>query len=118
MLKDNDQKYYCSNYYESSINKYGVKCETSLIFWENKGWIHSIDPYGWLQYYFRCCLGRRSVDHKKQIARWKRIVSRFKAKLIKMIRDANSRLNDHSISPKIRQILLYWGYHLTEKDLF
>ena len=32
-----DQKYYCSNYYDVSINKYGVKCETSLGFWENNG---------------------------------------------------------------------------------
>ena len=28
MLKDTDQKYYCSNYYELSVKKYGVKCET------------------------------------------------------------------------------------------
>ena len=26
--------------------------------------------------------------------------------------------NDYSIFPKIRQILLHWGYELTEKDLF
>ena len=25
---------------------------------------------------------------------------------------------DYSISPKIRQILLHWGYELTEKDFF
>ena len=27
-LKDIDQKYYCSSYYDVSVNKYGVKCET------------------------------------------------------------------------------------------
>ena len=27
-LENIDQKYYCSNYYELSINKYGVKCRT------------------------------------------------------------------------------------------
>ena len=27
-LKTIDQKYYCSNYYEASVNKYGVKCGT------------------------------------------------------------------------------------------
>ena len=52
-LKDVDQKYYCSNYYGASVNKYGVKCGTSLRFWENKGWINEIDPYGWFQWYFR-----------------------------------------------------------------
>ena len=29
-LKDIDQKFYCSDYYDVSINKYGVKCGTSL----------------------------------------------------------------------------------------
>ena len=28
-LKDIDQKYYCSNDYDVSVNKYGVKCGTS-----------------------------------------------------------------------------------------
>ena len=27
--KDIDQKHYCSNYYDVSVNKYGVKCGTS-----------------------------------------------------------------------------------------
>ena len=29
-LKDIDQKYYFSNYFDASVNKYGVKCRTSL----------------------------------------------------------------------------------------
>ena len=47
LLKDIDRKYYCSNYYDVSVNKYGLKCGTSLRFWENKRWINSIDRYGW-----------------------------------------------------------------------
>ena len=118
VLKDIDQKYYCTNYYDASVNKYGVKCGRSLRFWENKGWIHSIDPYGWFQWYFRYWLGTRSVDQKRQIASWKRILTIFNGKFVKMIKDANSRFDDFSISPKIRQILLHWGYELTESDLF
>ena len=33
-----------------------------------------------------------------------------------MFRDANSRFDDYSISPKIRQNLLHWGYELVESD--
>ena len=35
-----------------------------------------------------------------------------------MIKDAGSKYNDYSISPKIRQILLHWGYELPEKKKF
>ena len=52
-LTNIDQKYYCSDYYDRSVNKYGVKCGTSLRFWENKGLINEIDPCGWFQWYFR-----------------------------------------------------------------
>ena len=117
-MKNIDQKNYCSSYYNVSVNKYGVKCGKSLRFWENKGWINEIDPYGWFQWYFRYWLGRRSEDDERQINRWKKIVSRFRGKLVKMIRDAGSKFDDYSISPKIRQILLHWGYELTEKDFF
>ena len=52
-LKDIDEMFYASGYYDVNVNKYGVKCGTSLRFWENKGWIKKIDPYGWFQWYFR-----------------------------------------------------------------
>ena len=34
-----------------------------------------------------------------------------------MIKKAGSKYDDYSISPKIRQILLHWGYELKESDL-
>ena len=48
-LKAIDQKYYCSNYYNVSVNKYGVKCGASLRFWESSGWINSMDLCGRFQ---------------------------------------------------------------------
>ena len=34
-----------------------------------------------------------------------------------MIENAGSKYDDYSISPKVRQILLHWGYELKESDL-
>ena len=73
--------------------------------WENKGWINKIDSYGWFQWYFRYWLGRRSKDDKRQIN--KKIVSRFRGKLIWMIKTSGSKFDDYSLSPKVRQILLH-----------
>ena len=70
---------------------------------------------------FSGLLGTGQEDDQKMIkdklTDGKKVVSRFRGKLGKMIRDAGSKCNDYSISPKIRQVLLHWGYESTEKDL-
>ena len=45
-LKNIDAIFYASEYHDVNVNKYGVKCEKSLRFWENKGRINKIGPYG------------------------------------------------------------------------
>ena len=115
-LKDILSEVLLSDHCDVRVNKYRAKCRTSLRLQKNKGWINKIDLYGSFQWYFRYCLGRRS-DDERQINRWRKTVSRFRGKLRKMINNAQSKYDDYSISPKIRQmILLHWGYKLTEKD--
>ena len=127
-LKDIDAKLYSSNYYDFRVNKYRVRWGTSLRFWENKGWINEQDPYGRFQWYCRYYYGRHSSDasetsrenklseDERQIKRWLSIVNRFKGILVKMIKDKGTKFDDFSVSPKIRQILLHWGYELVESE--
>ena len=35
-LKGIDKTFYSSDFYDASLNKYGVKCDTSLRFWGKK----------------------------------------------------------------------------------
>ena len=58
------------------------------------------------------------VEHRKMMKDGKKIVSRFRGNLVKMIKDAGNKYDAYPISPKIRQILLHWGYELTEKYFF
>ena len=44
-------------------------------------------------------------------------LSRYKGKLIKVIKNNNAKFDDYLLSPKIRKLLLHWGYKLTEKYL-
>ena len=53
---------------------------------------------------------------KDKLIDGKKVMGRFKGKLVKIIKEAGSKFDDYSISPKIRQILLHWDSELTEKD--
>ena len=44
---------------------------------------------------------RRSKDDESQMNRWKKIVNRFRSKLVKMIKDAGSKYDGYSISLKL-----------------
>jgi hypothetical protein len=101
------------------INKYKVKSGTSLDYWESKNWITKYDPYGQFQWYCNFYNGRRTLDDERQIKRWEGVAGvngRFRKRLINLINNKKSKYNDYSISPKIRQLLLQWGYELTESD--
>ena len=42
-------------------------------------------------------LGKRSESDERQINRWKGIVTRFSGKLVKLIKDVESKCDDYSI---------------------
>ena len=114
------QKMVTSPDYDKKMNKYKVKCGSSLETWEKNNWIIKQDPYGWFQWYCRYYRGRRSDDDERQIKRWLALAGpngRFRRRLMNEIIKKKKRYNDYSISPVIRQVLLHWGYELTSKDL-
>uniref|UniRef100_A0A6C0LZ30 Uncharacterized protein n=1 Tax=viral metagenome TaxID=1070528 RepID=A0A6C0LZ30_9ZZZZ len=105
--------------YDKSINKYGVKVGTSLLFWESKGWISKYHPYGWVHWYCDFYNGNRCPDDERQVKRWKALAGkrgRFMRFLVTQIIKKNAKWNDESVSPKIRQVLQHWGYKLTKRD--
>ena len=51
-------------------------------------------------------------------ARWKGNVTRFKDKLVKMIKSFSCRFDDYTIFSMIRTVLLHWGYEFVENNLF
>jgi hypothetical protein len=106
--------------YDKSINKYEVKCGSSLEDWESRGWIKSQNPYGWFEWYCWFYLGKRTEDDERQIKRWEGISSdkgRFKKRLVNMIKNKGTTYDDYNISPVIRQTLLHWAYELIKNDL-
>ncbi len=107
------------NEYDKSINKYGVKVGTTLEFWEHKHWITKYNPYGWVDWYLGFFMGKRGPDDDRQIKRWLQTAgpnSRFRLRLINMIRKSRKKYNDPSVSPAIRQTLQHWAYELTLHD--
>lgn len=100
-------------------NKYGVKVGSTLEFWEDKGWIKEINPYGWFHWYCDFYSGRRCSDDVRQIKRWAALAGpkgRFRNHLITRITNMKLKYNDPEASKAIFQTLMHWGYELTKKD--
>lgn len=106
--------------YDKAINRYGVKVGTTLQFWESKGWITKHHPYGWFHWYCDFYKGERGPDDERQISRWMKTAgpnSRFRKRLVNMLKDKKKKYNDFTVSPKIRQTLQHWAYQITSEDM-
>ena len=84
-----------------SINLLGVKSRQPMSVWNNNGWIHPQDPWGWFQWYCRYYNGRRTDDDVRQIKRHRAFV-RHRAQVVKC--------GDLSKRRVQRQALLQWSW--------
>ena len=106
--------------YDKSINKYNVKVGTTLEFWESKHWITKYNPYGWVDWYLGFFSGKRGPDDERQIKRWLKTAgpnSRFRLRLINMIKKKRTKYNDYTVSPAIRQTLQHWAVAISKHDM-
>ena len=105
--------------YNKNLNKYKVKTGTTYEFWCKKKWIRPSHPRGWYQWYCMYKSGKRTPYDSVEIKRWLRFAGpkgRFRLWLITQIQKKGGKWNDYSISPKLRQNLLEWGYELNKRD--
>jgi len=109
-----------SSKYDKNVNKYKVKCGSSLEAWESSNWIEAQDPYGWFQWFCRFYTGRRTKDDRRQIDRWLKLTGpkgRFRRALMNKVIKSGKSFDDETVSPVIRQTLQHWGYKLTKSHL-
>ena len=116
------------------LNRYKVKCGSSLSDWESKNWISKHDPYGWVQWYcrFYCRYFYQSYskdfkmsdeivqEDQRQIQRWVHFTGengRWKRYLLNLIVKKKTTFDDMLVSPITRQNLQHWGYQITQCDL-
>lgn len=91
-------------FYDKSLNYFGVRASKDLKYWQDNGWIREEDPRGWFQWYCRYYMGRRIPEYDEwQITRWRNIKRHLTYILNRFA------LDELSGSPVRRQALLHWG---------
>lgn len=103
------RKQVASNTCDKNVNKYAAKSGTSLKYWEQRGWIHPQDPYGWVQWYCRFYRGRRTSDDSRQVKRWVNIASESKGRWRKYLNRKRKDTGNKDVSPVVHQLLLQWA---------
>lgn len=96
--------------YDKTLNKFGVFSGLTLAEWRLNNWINPQDPRGWIEWYFRTYMGRRSPDDSRQCGRH-RAIARHRGGLLSGIRRNPERKGDATFSPVRRQALLHWSWN-------
>jgi hypothetical protein len=86
------------------ISKWRVDCGSTYEDWNDNGWIHDQDPYGWVNWYINFYYGRRSDDDSWQLNRWGSFKGRHSATLKK-----TGDPKDITHGFKTRQNMLHWA---------
>ena len=105
--------------YDRNINSYKIKVGQSTDFCEKNGWATPQHPYGWFQWYCDFFTGERSQYDKKMVNLWLLYSGPdggIRKWLSRLIREKSDDYKDPTVAPSLRQCLLHWGYHLTNKD--
>ena len=58
LLEGIDQRYYSSDDYQVTINRFKIRAGQSLQDWQKNGWIHPDDSRGWFEWYCKYFYGR------------------------------------------------------------
>ena len=114
-FKGLDTSLYLGETYKPRMNKYKIRSGMDYEYWKEMNWMHERDPYGWFEWYCKYSMGIRGTDDDRQIRRWQDFAGtngRWRNRLYKRIEQED----DWSISPRIQQSLLHWGYKANEED--
>jgi len=115
-FKHIDSKLYLNKKYLPRINFHKTRSGSSYRFWKQKQWIHPRDPYGWFEWWCKYQIGYRLPEEdQRQIKRWQGVAG-FNGRWRNAIYRKIHKTNNWSISPRIQQSLLHWGYAVNHHD--
>lgn len=114
-FKDLDLNLYLGEVYKPKLNKFKIRSGMDYRYWKDMNWMHERDPYGWFEWWCKYDMGIRGEDDDRQISRWQDfcgLSGRWRHRIYNMIHETG----DWSISPRIQQSLLHWGYEINKED--
>lgn len=111
-----DEELYLGRDYKAKSNKWKIRSGKDYRFWKDMGWMHKDDPYGWFEWWCKYDMGRRHEDDKRQISRWQAFCGtegRWRNNIYRQVQKSGE---DWTVSPRIQQSLLHWGYEINNSD--